>query len=118
MIAYFRTPSDVKTDNKNGEYRKGPTQAELQELVNNCGPKVTSNDEPNKIIEVKWSSFFQVSHRLVPFFNKGPICLIGDAAHIHAPAGGQGEGLLGMNIGVQDAVSLGVSGIDRLYLEK
>ena len=49
MIAYFRTPSDVKTDNKNGEYRKGPTQAELQELVNNRGPKVTSNDEPNKM---------------------------------------------------------------------
>ena len=32
---------------------------------------------------------------------KGPVLLVGDAAHVHSPAGGQG-----MNTGIQDAVSL------------
>ncbi|EGG10120.1 uncharacterized protein MELLADRAFT_103516 [Melampsora larici-populina 98AG31] len=104
MVADFQPMSDLKTENKHGEYRKGPTQAELQEFVNKRGPKVMSDDEPNKIIEVKWSSTFQISHRIAPSFIKGPVCLIGDSAHIHAPAGGQG-----MNIGVQDAVSLGIT---------
>lgn len=102
IVADYQSLSDLKTENKHGEYRKGPTQAELQEFVKKRGPKVASDDEPNKIVEVKWSSTFQVSHRIVPSFIKGPVCVIGDAAHIHAPAGGQG-----MNIGVQDGVSLG-----------
>ncbi|KAH9817878.1 FAD-binding monooxygenase [Melampsora americana] len=104
IVADFESSNVPKTDHKPGEYRKGPTQAELQEFVNHRGPKVVSDDEPNKIIEVKWSSTFQISHRIVPSFIKGPVCLIGDAAHIHAPAGGQG-----LNIGVQDAVSLGIT---------
>jgi bifunctional hydroxylase/dehydrase len=33
---------------------------------------------------------------------KGRILLAGDAAHIHAPIGGQG-----MNVGIQDAMNLG-----------
>jgi 3-(3-hydroxy-phenyl)propionate hydroxylase len=35
-------------------------------------------------------------------YRKGRVLLVGDAAHVHYPAGGQG-----LNIGVQDAVNLG-----------
>jgi 3-(3-hydroxy-phenyl)propionate hydroxylase len=40
--------------------------------------------------------------RQADVYRKGRILLAGDAAHVHAPDGGQG-----LNIGVQDAVNLG-----------
>src|SRR5215469_18914714 len=40
--------------------------------------------------------------RLAEHYRKGRILLAGDAAHIHAPMGGQG-----MNVGIQDAMNLG-----------
>ena len=35
-------------------------------------------------------------------YRRGPLFLVGDAAHVHSPAGGQG-----MNTGIQDACNLG-----------
>jgi 2-polyprenyl-6-methoxyphenol hydroxylase-like FAD-dependent oxidoreductase len=52
--------------------------------------------------EVAWSSRFRVHHRVADAYRRGPVFLVGDAAHVHSPAGGQG-----MNIGIQDAVDLG-----------
>jgi 2-polyprenyl-6-methoxyphenol hydroxylase-like FAD-dependent oxidoreductase len=49
-----------------------------------------------------WLTRFRVHHRMVGAFRKGRVCLAGDAAHIHSPAGGQG-----MNTGMQDALNLG-----------
>ena len=53
------------------------------------------------VAEVKWFSTYHVHHRVAAHFQKGNIFLLGDAAHIHSPVGGQG-----MNTGIGDAVNL------------
>jgi 2-polyprenyl-6-methoxyphenol hydroxylase-like FAD-dependent oxidoreductase len=52
--------------------------------------------------ELVWSSRFRVHHRLAETYRRGPFLLMGDAAHVHSPAGGQG-----MNTGLVDAILLG-----------
>ena len=49
-----------------------------------------------------WSSRFRLHHRLARSYRAGRLLLMGDAAHVHSPAGGQG-----MNTGIVDAVVLG-----------
>ncbi|WP_136708875.1 FAD-dependent monooxygenase [Agromyces sp. H66] len=49
-----------------------------------------------------WLSRFTDATRQAATYRKGRVLLVGDAAHIHYPAGGQGIGL-----GLQDAVNLG-----------
>jgi len=53
------------------------------------------------IVKVNWFSTYHVHHRVAPSFRQGYAFLLGDAAHIHSPAGGQG-----MNTGIGDAVNL------------
>ena len=50
---------------------------------------------------VNWFSTYHVHHRVSEHFRTGRAFLLGDAAHIHSPAGGQG-----MNTGIGDAVNL------------
>src|SRR5213079_400204 len=50
---------------------------------------------------VNWFSTYRVHHRVADHFRKGRAFLLGDAAHIHSPAGGQG-----MNTGIGDAINL------------
>jgi len=50
---------------------------------------------------VNWFSTYHVHHRVTDRFRKGHAFLLGDAAHIHSPAGGQG-----MNTGIGDAINL------------
>jgi 2-polyprenyl-6-methoxyphenol hydroxylase-like FAD-dependent oxidoreductase len=50
---------------------------------------------------VRWFSTYRVHHRVAARFRRGPVFLLGDAAHIHSPVGGQG-----MNTGIGDAVNL------------
>jgi 2-polyprenyl-6-methoxyphenol hydroxylase-like FAD-dependent oxidoreductase len=54
-----------------------------------------------KVDAVNWFSTYQVHHRVTDHFRKGHAFLLGDAAHIHSPAGGQG-----MNTGIGDAINL------------
>jgi len=54
-----------------------------------------------KVIKVNWFSTYHVHHRVTQHFRKGRAFLVGDAAHIHSPAGGQG-----MNTGIGDAINL------------
>jgi 2-polyprenyl-6-methoxyphenol hydroxylase-like FAD-dependent oxidoreductase len=51
--------------------------------------------------QVNWFSTYRVHHRVADVFRKGRAFLLGDAAHIHSPVGGQG-----MNTGIGDAVNL------------
>ena len=67
------------------------------------------NDVSQRVIEwmrinvtnVNWFSTYRVHHRVANHFRRGRAFLLGDAAHIHSPVGGQG-----MNTGIGDAVNL------------
>jgi 2-polyprenyl-6-methoxyphenol hydroxylase-like FAD-dependent oxidoreductase len=69
----------------------------------------TWEDVSHKVIEhlrlevdrVNWFSTYHVHHRVASHFRRGRTFLLGDAAHIHSPVGGQG-----MNTGIGDAVNL------------
>jgi 2-polyprenyl-6-methoxyphenol hydroxylase-like FAD-dependent oxidoreductase len=54
-----------------------------------------------KVERVNWFSTYHVHHRVADHFRQGRAFLLGDAAHIHSPVGGQG-----MNTGIGDAVNL------------
>lgn len=54
-----------------------------------------------KVDRVNWFSTYRVHHRVAARFRGGRAFLVGDAAHIHSPVGGQG-----MNTGIGDASNL------------
>jgi hypothetical protein len=54
-----------------------------------------------QIRKVNWFSTYKVHHRVAANFRDRRVFLLGDAAHIHSPVGGQG-----MNTGIGDAVNL------------
>ncbi|KAG9316025.1 hypothetical protein JVU11DRAFT_3687 [Chiua virens] len=107
-----------------GEIPRSPSKEYLQNLVDRFGPYGLSSDasvnpksKSIRIKDVVWSTRFR-NHAAIadmPFIRLGStgssqpgepeggvIVLVGDAAHIHSPAGGQG-----MNLGLRDAVFLG-----------
>lgn len=74
-----------------------PDVSFVQALLDARGPergKVVVND-------VIWGSRFFVHHRVATTYRANRILLVGDAAHVHSPAGGQG-----MNTGIQDGAVL------------
>ncbi|KAG2050699.1 FAD/NAD(P)-binding domain-containing protein [Suillus hirtellus] len=114
-----------------GEIPHSPSKEYLQSLVDRFGPTVLSSDAsvnpsstPARIKEIIWATRFRTHSAIAEkAFTRlggdepqgatvaadnsttkrgGIILLIGDAAHIHSPAGGQG-----MNLGIRDAVFLG-----------
>ncbi len=75
-----------------------PTVADVQALLDERGPRLARG----RVREVVWGSRFRVHHRVADRYRSGRFFLVGDAAHVHSPAGGQG-----MNTGLVDACVLG-----------
>jgi hypothetical protein len=73
-----------------------PTLAHIQAVIDRLAPARTTGSN------LRWSSVFRISHRLVDRYSLGRVFVAGDAAHIHPPTGAQG-----MNTGIQDAYNLG-----------
>ena len=118
----YRIGSGVPLED--GEIPSSPSKEYLQNLVDRFGPYSLSSDPSvnpkSKSIHIKdviWATRFR-NHAAIadtPFIRLGSsgslqsgepeggaVLLVGDAAHIHSPAGGQG-----MNLGLRDAVFLG-----------
>ncbi|MEV7520070.1 FAD-dependent monooxygenase [Streptomyces sp. NPDC091371] len=74
---------------------RGPELADIQTVLDRLSP------QPTTASDIRWSSVFRISHRIVNRYGDGRVFVAGDAAHIHPPTGAQG-----MNTGVQDAWNL------------
>lgn len=77
------------------EGTRAPELSHIQAVVDRLSP------EPASVSDLRWSSVFRISHRIVSSYGRGRVFVAGDAAHIHPPTGAQG-----MNTGVQDAHNL------------
>src|SRR5689334_2199636 len=91
---------------------RGPVQVMVTEQHPGATSEPTLRDLSEALIAVygtdygihspTWISRFTDMTRQAAAYRDRRVLLAGDAAHVHAPVGGQG-----LNIGVQDAVNLG-----------
>ncbi|MGW7312441.1 FAD-dependent monooxygenase [Streptomyces sp. NPDC054865] len=74
---------------------RAPELHHIQTVLDRLSPR------PVTATNMRWSSVFRISHRIVDRYGEGRVFVAGDAAHIHPPTGAQG-----MNTGIQDAWNL------------
>lgn len=74
------------------EGSRKPELHHIQAVLDRLSP------EPVTARNLRWSSVFRISHRIVDAYGRGRVFVAGDTAHIHPPTGAQG-----MNTGIQDA---------------
>ncbi|TMR99130.1 FAD-dependent oxidoreductase [Nonomuraea basaltis] len=77
-----------------------PSEEQIVERMRRILPKRTGLPDI-RLLEATWASLFSVHRRLADTYRRGRILLAGDAAHVHAPFGGQG-----MLTGLGDAENL------------
>jgi 2-polyprenyl-6-methoxyphenol hydroxylase-like FAD-dependent oxidoreductase len=77
------------------------TAADLDQLAFDDVSRAAIEGMKVRIDGVNWFSTYRVHHRVADNFRKGRAFIVGDAAHIHSPVGGQG-----MNTGLGDAINL------------
>jgi 2-polyprenyl-6-methoxyphenol hydroxylase-like FAD-dependent oxidoreductase len=88
---------------------KGADRVRLVGTIEREEDQLTFEDVSQHVIDrlaleisgVNWFSTYRVHHRVAQTWRAGPAFLLGDAAHLHSPVGGQG-----MNTGIGDAVNL------------
>jgi 2-polyprenyl-6-methoxyphenol hydroxylase-like FAD-dependent oxidoreductase len=93
-------PPDLSTEPSHGiahgfEGDRKPELHHIQAVLDRLSPA------PTTARNLRWSSVFRISHRIVNAYGRGRVFVAGDAAHIHPPTGAQG-----MNTGIQDAHNL------------
>lgn len=79
--------------------REKPSEDEILERIHQTLPQRTGRDP--RIGDAEWLSVFTVHRRLADTYRRGRVLIAGDAAHAHAPFGGQG-----MLTGIGDAENL------------
>ncbi len=89
----YRIIADLGTPE--GEVPAEPTLDRVRAIVAQRGPQGLDLFDPI------WLSAFRINERKVADYRAGRVFVVGDAAHVHSPAGGQG-----MNTGMQDAINL------------
>jgi 2-polyprenyl-6-methoxyphenol hydroxylase-like FAD-dependent oxidoreductase len=97
-LAFFPLPADrwrLIVTNSPPDWHDEPGLAQCQALVNQRGLDHLRLEDP------RWTAVFRIHRREAARFRKDRVFLLGDAAHIHSPVGGQG-----MNMGMQDAFNL------------
>jgi 2-polyprenyl-6-methoxyphenol hydroxylase-like FAD-dependent oxidoreductase len=83
-----------------GPVRWEPTPEHRELTFDDVRERVIGNLQLT-VAQVNWFSTYRVHHRVAARFRDGRAFLLGDAAHVHSPVGGQG-----MNTGIGDAVNL------------
>lgn len=76
-------------------YQSEPTLEKATELLQKY------SSVPCQVSDPRWIAKFTINSRTAPRYSTRRVFLVGDAAHIHSPVGGQG-----MNTGWQDAHNL------------
>jgi 2-polyprenyl-6-methoxyphenol hydroxylase-like FAD-dependent oxidoreductase len=97
-LAFFPLPEDrwrLIVINSPPDWHDEPSLAQCQALIDERGLDRLRLGDP------RWTSVFRIHRREAARFRKDRVFLLGDAAHIHSPVGGQG-----MNMGIQDAFNL------------
>jgi 2-polyprenyl-6-methoxyphenol hydroxylase-like FAD-dependent oxidoreductase len=74
----------------------GSHEPSFDEIADRASRKLNLN-----VTKLNWFSTYHVHHRVASNFRVDRAFLLGDAAHVHSPVGGQG-----MNTGIGDAINL------------